>query len=303
MSHRNPEFLELTYDATLKCYWRINSLKRFLSNCGINLTFLAGNGEKETKREILDRTFAKLQKHKDGPDIFAKIANNLAEKTEFPDLQNWEDSNEKIQAAKVSVKKLKFFLKKYNDNKKNDEESARSRERVSKIRVQMTERRASLIKLEERFNQLSICLGQQKAGYEFQTWFFDLVDHFDIPFRRPYITEGRQIDGSITLDGTTYVIELKFTADQVSAPDIDSLFCKVQSKADNTMGVFVSISGFSSVALKEASRAKTVLLLLDFNHLIAVLRETITLPEVINRVRRHASQTGQAYLSIENFGG
>ena len=35
------------------------------------------------------------------------------------------------------------------------------------------------------------------------------VDH-----RRPYVTEGRQIDGSITVDGTTYLVELKFTAQQ-----------------------------------------------------------------------------------------
>lgn len=43
---------------------------------------------------------------------------------------------------------------------------------------------------------------------------------------------GRQIDGSLTLDGTTYLVELKFTASQANATDIDSLRSKVDDKAD-----------------------------------------------------------------------
>jgi|SRR5262245_16232984 len=56
--------------------------------------------------------------------------------------------------------------------------------------------------------------------------------------------------------------ELKFTAEQASAPDIDSFYKKITSKADNTMGIMVSISVYSSVALEEASGNKTPLLFL-----------------------------------------
>lgn len=63
---------------------------------------------------------------------------------------------------------------------------------------------------------------------------------------------GRQIDGSLTLDGTTYLVELKFTASQADATDIDSLRSKVDDKADNTMGVMVSISGYTSTAVIQA---------------------------------------------------
>ena len=38
---------------------------------------------------------------------------------------------------------------------------------------------------------------------------------------------------------------------------MDVFRAKVESKADNTMGVFVSISGFSSVAARDASGRKT----------------------------------------------
>jgi hypothetical protein len=99
------------------------------------------------------------------------------------------------------------------------------------------------------------------------------------------------------------LVELKFTASQAAAPDIDVFKSKVESKADNTMGVFISMSGYSSVAITEASGRKTALLLLDASHIFLALTGTMSLGEVIQRIRRHASQTGESYLSANRFGG
>jgi hypothetical protein len=46
---------------------------------------------------------------------------------------------------------------------------------------------------------------------------------------------------------------------------------KVQEKADNTMGIMVSISGYSSTAIDAASGPRTPLLLLDHSHLYLLL--------------------------------
>jgi len=73
------------------------------------------------------------------------------------------------------------------------------------------------------------------------------VNYFEITARPPYKTNGRQIDGSLTLDGTTFLIETKFTNGQSGAPDIDIFMSKIVKKADNTMGIFVSMSGFFRV--------------------------------------------------------
>ncbi|MEO8330620.1 MAG: hypothetical protein ABI586_11480, partial [Candidatus Nanopelagicales bacterium] len=111
------------------------------------------------------------------------------------------------------------------------------------------------------------------------------------------------IDGSLTLDGTTYLIELKFTGGQADATDVDSLRSKVDDKADNTMGIMVSISGYSAVAVTQASGRKTALLLLDAMHLYLFLAGSLSFQDVVLRVRRHASQTGEAYLPSSGFGG
>jgi hypothetical protein len=87
---------------------------------------------------------------------------------------------------------------------------------------------------------------------------------------------------------------LKFEATKAAAPDVDSLKAKINSKADNTMGVMVAMSGYSSVAVNEASGPRTALLLLDSTHVYMVLSGVSSLKEIIRRVRRHNSQTSSA---------
>jgi len=97
-------------------------------------------------------------------------------------------------------------------------------------------------------------------------------------------------------------VELKFTTEQAGSTDIDSLLKKVNDKADNTMGILVSMSGYSGVAVTEASGRKTPLLLMDHRHVYFLLAGSATLGEMVDRVRRHASQTGEALLPPEQFG-
>ena len=134
-----------------------------------------------------------------------------------------------------------------------------------------------------------------------QEWFFELLNFSEISNRKPYVHKGRQIDGSLTVSGTTYLVELKFTAGQATATDIDSFYKKITTKADNTMGVMVSISGYSSVAKQEASGERTPMLLLDYNHLYMVLAGIMGFGDLVNRVRRHSSQTGEAYLAADDL--
>ena len=73
--------------------------------------------------------------------------------------------------------------------------------------------------------------------------------------------------------------------------------------ADNTMGIMASIAGYSSVAISDASGSKTTLLLLDASHLYMFLSGSMSFSEIVSRVRRHASQTGEAYLPMNKFSG
>lgn len=294
-------FLSLAHEATLRSFWRRNTLWRFLRQHGISESFLAAWDTSESKRDFLDRLFAKLPEIESGQNRILSIARDLAQQETFPDLKGWENSAEMLEQAHAAVAALRSALGTLDSQVTSERERRQAQERIRAIHEEASRSRASLESLQERLKLLAVDLGSQKAGYAFQTWFYDLMEHFEILHRRPYMSDGRQIDGSITVSGTTYLVELKFTGEQADAPAVDSLFKKIQSKADNTMGIMVSISGYSSVAIEEASVSKTPLLLFDHGHIYLALSGSVSFAEIVDRVRRHASQTGDAFLPVSAF--
>jgi Restriction endonuclease len=231
------------------------------------------------------------------------MADFLVAQTSFPDLEGWEDAEMKQELARKAVSALKEYVDQQCRQADRAREAKAAQAWATSIQEEARKREMDLQKFTQKLADLSKHLGTQEAGYEFQEWFHELVVFFEIVCRRPYVAAGRQIDGSVTVDGTTYLVELKFTTQQAGTTDIDTLHKKVASKADNTMGILISLSGFSTTALKEASGPKTTLLLFDYNHIYAVLGGRMTFEEMVSRVRRHPSQTGEAYLSIQDIGG
>lgn len=298
-----PRLIELTYEAVLKSYWRKNALRKFLRSSHVSESFLSSRANEESKREFLDRLFQRLQASDKGKALIYQMARHLSEQTTFPDLRNWEDSEEKIQNAHKAVQELKSYLNRQDKEMKTEQErkdaQEKAREKRQKIQRSLTDKSKLQIKLDAMHSKV----GTQEGGYEFEAWFYELLDFCEITNRKPYKSNGRQIDGSLTHEGTTYLLELKFTKDQSGATDIDSLKAKVNKMADNTMGIMLSISGYSSVALNDASGSKSTLLILDAGHLYLFLSGAMSFSDIISRVRRHASQTGEAYLPANRFNG
>lgn len=298
-----PRLIELTYEAALKSFWRREALRKFLRSSHVAESHIATWSDDQSKRDFLDVTFQKLQTTDRGKAVIFDMARALSEQSTFPDLRNWEDSDQKIAEAAKAVAELKEYLRKQDEEIRSEREREDAKARAREDRARMQRSLTDKAKLQERLDKLHPLVGTQEGGYAFQDWFYDVLDFCEIQNRRPYTTGGRQIDGSLTLDGTTYLVELKFTGSQADATDVDSLRAKVDDKADNTMGIMVSISGYSSVAVSQASGRKTALMLLDAMHLYLFLSGTLSFSDVVLRVRRHASQTGEAYLPALKFGG
>ena len=298
-----PRLAELTYEAALQSFWRKNALKKFLRASHIAEPIIATWAGEESKRVFLDRLFEKLQQSDRGKAVIYQVARNLSEQTSFPDLRSWEDSDDKIKDAHKAVAELKAYLNKQEREIRSEKEREAAKERARKEKADIRRQQSDMTTLQSRLDELHSQVGTQAGGYAFQDWFYDFLDFFDIDNRRPYVVNGRQIDGSLTHEGTTYLVELKFTGEQAGATDVDSLKVKVEDKADNTMGIMVSISGYSSVAIKQASGRRGLLLLMDAQHIYFCLSGALSFGDVLSRIKRHASQTGEAYLAVPQFGG
>ena len=82
-----PRLIELTYEVALKSYWRKSALRKFLLASHVLNSFVSSWSTDESKRDLLDRLFQKLQATDKGKAVIFQMAKNLSEQTTFPDLR------------------------------------------------------------------------------------------------------------------------------------------------------------------------------------------------------------------------
>lgn len=299
----SPVFVELTQDALLKAFWYKPTLRLFLQQHSIADAALAQWHADQSKRDFILWLWPQLVKNDKGQNAILSMARSLAEMKHFPDLERKEDTKIRIPEARESIGRLREAVRTVNETVRDTRDSeirrkAAREEMAARIAVQQ-----SLEKLQTGLTEIMPQQGTQPGGYAFERWFYDLAIYFELDARPGYKAAGRQIDGAITIEGTTFLVETKFTSEPVGSPDIDIFMAKIESKADNTMGLFVALSGFNDGAKRAASKQRTPMLLLDHTHIFnLMLRGVMTLQQVVSRIKRHASQTGSSYLGASDFG-
>ncbi|MFM5815163.1 hypothetical protein ACET6Q_11635 [Aeromonas dhakensis] len=70
-------------------------MKKFLLASHVKESFLSAWSNDESKRDLLDQLFLKLQATDTGKVVIFEMARSLSEQATFPDLRNWEDSAKK----------------------------------------------------------------------------------------------------------------------------------------------------------------------------------------------------------------
>ena len=298
----SPVFIELTLDALLKAFWYKPSLRLFLQQHGIRASILAQWNSDQSKRDFMAWLWPQLVKADRGNEVILDMARSLSEMQHFPDLERKEDTKIRVPDAKQAVARLREQVVKVNETLQETKEAALRRKAAQEELAKRQSAQQSLVKLQQQLTELMPRLGTQDGGYLFEQWVYDLAIYFELDARPGYKADGRQIDGALTIEGTTFLLETKFTKEPIGSPDIDTFMAKIESKADNTMGLFIAIAGFNEGAIKSASKARTPMLLVDHSHIFnLILPGTMTLPQVVARIKRHASQTGASFIGAQHF--
>ncbi|MEG1624544.1 restriction endonuclease [Pseudomonas sp.] len=90
---------------------------------------------------------------------------------------------------------------------------------------------------------------KRKRGFDFERVLERLLDADGLEPRASYKAKGEQIDGALYLDGPLILLEAKWHADPIPASTRYQFKCKVDGKLVGTLGVFVSMSGYSEDAV------------------------------------------------------
>jgi hypothetical protein len=159
----------------------------------------------------------------------------------------------------------------------------------------------SLDSLKQEFFRLVSTENRQQRGFTLEKVLKGLFDLFDLDPKASFRIIGEQIDGAFSFEGTDYLLEAKWQQDPVAAKDLDGLAGKLSRKLENTLGLFLSVNGFSEDAVKTHSSGRRLVLLMDGSDLMAVLEGRIDLVQLLLRKRRKAAETGNIYLRIHEI--
>jgi hypothetical protein len=145
-------------------------------------------------------------------------------------------------------------------------------------------------------------LPPQQKGFQFERLLNNLFSIFGLEPRGSFRLVGEQIDGSLDFENHTYLIEAKFEAKPVGQNDLLVFREKVEGKATWSRGIFISISGFTEDGLVAFSKGRpTNLIALNGQDLYFILDGEMSLDQVIRLKARHAAETGQVMVSVQQL--
>jgi hypothetical protein len=136
----------------------------------------------------------------------------------------------------------------------------------------------------------------QKRGKEFEKVISDLLQSEGLEPRTSYRPSGEELDGSFVMGGKFFLLEAKWHKDTLPASAIYQFKAKVDGKLVGTLGVFISMSGYSKDTVEAVRLGKTLnIILFDGDDFEACVSEKTTFPKVLRAKLRRAAETGEIY--------
>ncbi|WP_170319747.1 restriction endonuclease [Polyangium spumosum] len=299
--------LNALVDALRTIYWFQNDLRSFLTRAGVPADVLGALpwGPGTYKRIIAQRLVDQLAGEPAvGMPILNGIIDSVVEMDEdMPHLVRLDDGKKKADDARRAVRALKDLLGRETIAERADRARREARTEAERSRVARIQRQRDLKALNDRFLALSMipddAASKRRRGFQFQELLRDLFALHDMDPRGSMARPGEQIDGSIVFDGSFLVVEAKWEAKPIEPKDVRDFQGKVQTKLDNTLGLFVSMSGFTDYAVEEAARSGRIYaVLMDGSDLAQVFQGLVDLTELLRRKLRHAAEYGRAMYHV-----
>lgn len=297
----SPASLIALKEALIHIYWYKNDLRSFLLKSlpkSIDASRIDWNLKKrEISSLIIDNLF-KLN----NTEALLKLAQDICQINNFNHLAHLENSEDKIFAAKNSVNHLKQFITPYQDAKQEEELKQQRQKAAEEKRQVFKNYQEELLSLKQEFCTLATSQDYQQRGFKLENLMNRLFALNDLDPKASFKIVGQQIDGAFTLDGTEFLFEAKWVKSPINNSDLAIFKEKIKSKLENTLGLYLSVDGFSEEGVTASQSSDKVMILMDGSDLMAVLEERISFIDLINRKKQIASREGRIYVPFFQMG-
>ena len=295
MKMYGPAVLEALCECLRLIYWYHDDLKSFLMRAGVPAHVVSSLPWDRYKRVVVKELVDRLAANPGpGKPILEKLLDAITEQDEeFAHLRRLDDGKRKAEEAQSALQQLRQLLDTRTLAERADRAKQEKRTESARIAALVRERSDATAKLNEKLGTLCSSEDPHRRGLDFQGLLRDLFALYDLAPRGAFSTPGEQLDGSITIDGTVLLVEAKWTKEPTSPHEVRDFRSKVHDKLDNTLGLMISMAGFTEQAIeKAAGGGRMLLVLMDGQDLAGVLQGIDDLVDVLRRKLRHAAEEG-----------
>ena len=289
-------------EALTCAYWYKSELRSFLLQVISNQDLVRRLEWEDYKRNIVESLIGYLAKHQDQHQSdLLRLMSEVTKLSDFRHLEKLEDGAKKAAKAREAISSLKEIFTAHQDLVDDQARVEEKRCLAYSQQLQKKGVRDKLGELSAEYFSLLSATNHQTRGFALEKIIRELFVLFDLDPKASFRNIGEQIDGAFTFDSTDYLFEAKWHKDPTYISDLDSFSGKLSRKLENTLGLFLSINGYSEDAIKAHSAGRKMMILMDGSDLMAVLEERIDLLQLLLRKRRHAAQTGDIFLPIHKI--
>jgi len=301
-THFPDSILRALKKALVNVFWTKKDLRELFRRCDVPNDLVNSQDWEGYKFHIIDPVLDTMNESADGLGPLRRI---LAETLHYEDGSHllWlSDGQKRKREAEDSLEHLRVLVEKHDATlaaEKTEQEQRRQAEDQRKKKQYFSQRHEEL---RTRFLSLHAQLDRQNSGYGLEELLYQVFDLYELEPRGAFRISGEQIDGAFVHDGTDFLLEVKWQKHQVNLEALRDLDGAVASNLDNTLGLFLSVNGFSQDALERYGKgSRPRLVCMDGADLMAVLEGQIDLRDLLRRKRAIASQRGEIFVPISRI--
>jgi hypothetical protein len=164
--------------------------------------------------------------------------------------------------------------------------------------------RNGLSALLTKFEEMQRSNDYQGRGYGLENLLGELFALFQLELQAPFRRNsgGEQIDGAFSLDSNFYLVECRWRGKPADTAQVDAFRSKVERGSKQTMGLFLSVNGWSSHVPDIMKRTKDMcVVLMDGVELYGVLSDRARLPELLRFKARRLAIHGEPFANMNDF--
>jgi hypothetical protein len=253
-----------------------------------------------TKRQA--GAFILDQLAREGSDhaMVRKLVNLAAEWNSF----HLADNEYEARAVVQKARELVGVLAEADAREKAELERAATEraERQRKEREGMLRQQSGL--LLAQFDAAAADGDPQQRGYLLQDMLNRLFDLHGIPIVRPFTRNSgaEQIDGAFEMDGWHYIVECRWRVKLANIRELDGLYGQIVRSGKQTMGLFLSINGWSDnvVPVMKQNPDKSIILMEGYD-LRTVLAQPLELRRLLKAKVSALNLEAEPYFSVTNL--